>query len=474
MMITACASGPADMVEMRRALEAGDATPAELVEQAIEHAEAANAELNFIAWPNFNRARRQASVQHAGPLAGIPTLIKDMINEKGSPASWGATALRDNVADEDDPYTRAIRDAGLVSIARSTMPELGLNVVTESPLTGITRNPWSLDHAPGGSSGGGSAAVAAGVVPVAHASDGLGSIRHGAAPCGLVGLKPSRGRNVGDEAMRAISDLGVNGCVSRTVRDTAAWLEATQTRAPGAAFAPVPLVTRPIEGSLRIHAYSDIMRTGAAPDASVARVFADTIALMERLNHSVSDATLPFDGPSAIAVLHDITEGTFSRKLALLAQKLGVEVHPDDLEYRSRTLVEVGNRIDDAHYASAWQKADEMVAAYLRRLDEIDIWMTPTLGTEPVRVGVFSPDGAWLDQRDHLVDYAGYCWIDNFAGTPSISLPMGFSDTGLPIGVQFAACPGGEALLLALAYQIEAAIEWGRRTPPIWFGGASG
>lgn len=470
MTITAAASGPADMLAMRRALESGDTTAAILVDQAIERAEAANAALNFIASPNFNRARRQAAVSHAGPLAGIPTLIKDMIAEKGSPASWGATVLRNYIADEDEPYTSAIRDAGLVSIARSTMPEFGLNVVTESPLTGITRNPWNLDHSPGGSSGGGAAAVAAGVVPVAHASDGLGSIRHGAAPCGLVGLKPSRGRNIGDEAMRTISDLGVNGCVSRTVRDSAAWLNATQARAQEAAFAPVPLVTRPVESQLRIHAYGDIMRTGAAPDASVVRVFADTIALLGKLGHGVRDSALPFDGPEAIAVLHDITEGTFSRKLALLAERLGVEVRPEDLEYRSKTLVEAGNQIDDLRYASAWQQADRMVSAYLKQFDDIDIWMTPTLGTEPVRVGVFSPHAAWADQRDHLVDYAGYCWIDNFAGTPSISLPMGFGDNGIPIGVQFAARPGGEALLLALAYQIEAAVEWSQYKPLLWVG----
>lgn len=212
------------------------------------------------------------------------------------------------------------------------------------------------------------------------------------------------------------------------------------------------------------------MRTGAAPDASVVRVFADTIALLGRLGHSVHDAALPFDGPEAIAVLHDITERTFSRKLALLAERLGVEVRPEDLEYRSKTLVEAGNQIDDLRYASAWQQADRMVSVYLKQFDDINIWMTPTLGTEPVRVGVLSPHAAWADQRDHLVDYAGYCWIDNFAGTPSISLPMGFSDNGLPIGVQFATRPGGEALLLALAYQVEIAVEWSHNKPPLWVG----
>lgn len=470
MTTTVSAAAPTDMTAMRAAIEAGRTTPAALVEQAIERAEAVNPELNFIAWRTFERARAQASEPRAGPLAGVPTLIKDMLPEKGVPASWGAAALRDFIAPEDAPYTRAIADAGLISIARSAMPELGLNVVTESPLVGPTRNPWSLDHTPGGSSGGAAAAVAAGVVPIAHGSDGLGSIRHGAAPCGLVGLKPSRGRNIGDEALRSIADLNVNGCVSRTVRDTAAWLEATQTRILDAPFAPVPLVTTPIDTSLRIHAYSTIMRSGAAPDASVSRIFAETVGLLGRLGHTVADGPLPFDGPDAIRTLNDITEGMFTRRLGLLSDLIGIQIAPEDLEHRSATLIEAGNRIDDTRFAAAWQQMEGIVAAYLARLGEIDIWMTPTFGGETVRIGVFGPDVAWHDQSDQLVDYAGYCWIDNFAGSPSISLPLGFSDSGLPVGVQFAAKPGGEALLLALAYQLEAGVQWWRHIPPIWVG----
>jgi len=470
MTTTLSAEAPTDMTAMRAALEAGRTTSIALVDRAIERVEAINPELNFIACPTFDRARTQALQTQTGPLAGVPTLIKDMLPEKGVKASWGAAALRDFVAPESAPYANAIADAGLISIARSSMPELGLNVVTESPLVGVTRNPWSLDHSPGGSSGGSAAAVAAGVVPIAHGSDGLGSIRHGAAPCGLVGLKPSRGRNVGDEMLRSIADLNVNGCVSRTVRDTAAWLEAMQTRDPDALFAPVPLVAAPVERALRIHAYSTVMRTGAAPEPSVSRVFADTIDLLGRLGHSVADAPLPFDGEEAVELLHDITEGTFARRLGLLSDLIGVTIAPEDLEHRSATLVAAGERVDDERYAAVWQRMEGIVAAYLDRLGQIDIWMTPTFSTEIVRVGVFGPDGDWTDQRDHLVDYAGYCWIDNFAGSPSISLPMGFSDNGLPVGIQFATRPGGEALLLALAYQLEAAVEWWRRTPPLWVG----
>lgn len=458
-----------DMSTMLDDLAAGRTTPSALVDRAIARAEAVNPQLNFIAWPCFDRARAQAATPRPGPLAGVPMLIKDMLPEQDIPASFGSMALRDFIPPADAPYARAIADTGLISIARSAMPELGLNAVTESPLVGATRNPWSLDHTPGGSSGGSSAAVAAGVVPVAHASDGLGSIRHAAAPCGLVGLKPSRGRNAGEEAFRAITDLTVNGCVSRTVRDTARWLDATQTRDP-ACLPPVPLVTAPVGRSLRIHAYSRVMRTGALPDAGVQRVFADTFALLERLGHAVSDADLPFDGPEAAGLLGDITEGMFTRRLGALSQQIGISVAADDLEHRSATLIAAGDAIDDARYAAAWASMERLVAAYLGRLDAIDIWMTPTLSTEIPRIGVFGPDVGWLDQRDELIDYAGYCWIDNFAGTPAITLPMGFSGNGLPVGVQFAASPGGEALLLALAYQLEAATEWWRHTPPLWVG----
>ncbi|MGN6690729.1 MAG: amidase family protein, partial [Sphingopyxis sp.] len=198
--MTTTSSAPSDMTDMREAMAAGHITASALVDQAIERAEAANPQLNFLACPTFERARMQAGEPRPGPLGGVPTLIKDMLPEGGVPATFGSAALRDFVPPEDGPYARAIAGAGAISIGRSTMPELGLNAVTESPLFGPTRNPWNPDYTPGGSSGGGAAAVAAGVVPVAHASDGLGSIRHGAAPCGLVGLKPSRRRNAGEEA----------------------------------------------------------------------------------------------------------------------------------------------------------------------------------------------------------------------------------------------------------------------------------
>lgn len=462
-------SAPSDMTDMRAAMASGRVTASALVDRAIERAEAVNPQLNFIAWPTFERARGEAEEPRSGPLAGVPTLIKDMLPEKGIPASFGSAALRDFIPPDDAPYARAIKGAGLISIARSAMPELGLNAVTESPLLGPTRNPWNLDYTPGGSSGGGAAAVAAGVVPVAHASDGLGSIRHGAAPCGLVGLKPSRGRNAGEEAFRSIADLTVNGCVSRTVRDTAAWIEATQTRDPSC-LPPVPLVTSPVDHRLRIHAYSRVMRTGALPDASVQRVFGDAIAALGRLGHQVSDADLPFEGPAAMELLGTITEGMFSRRLGMLSQAIGIEVKAEDLEHRSATLIAAGEAVGDEQFASAWTAIERVVAAYLGRLEAIDIWMTPTLSTEIPRIGVFGPDISWDDQKDPLIDYAGYCWIDNFAGTPAISLPIGLSDNGLPVGVQFATRPGGEALLLALAYQLEASIEWQRHVPPIWVG----
>lgn len=158
-------SAPQDMTDMREAIASGRTTASALVDRAIERAETVNPRLNFIAWPTFERARGEAEETRPGPLAGVPTLIKDMLPEKGVPASFGSAALRDFIPPDDAPYARAMKSAGLISIARSAMPELGLNAVTESPLLGPTRNPWNPDYTPGGSSGGGAAAVAAGVVP---------------------------------------------------------------------------------------------------------------------------------------------------------------------------------------------------------------------------------------------------------------------------------------------------------------------
>jgi amidase len=216
------------------------------------------------------------------------------------------------------------------------------------------------------------------------------------------------------------------------------------------------------------------MRTGGAPDADVSRVFAHAIDLLSSLGHFVEDGPLPFDGPAAIKALGDITEGVFARRLGVLCAQVGIEIAPDDLEFRSATLLTAGKRIGDDRFDAAWSKMQTIVASYLDRLNDIDVWMTPTFSTEIVRIGVFGPDTAWEVQKDHLIDYAGYCWIDNFAGSAAVSLPLGFSTGGLPVGVQFTARPGDEAVLLSLAYQLEEAVEWWRHIPPIWVGDRDG
>lgn len=463
---------PADMIDMREAIVSGRTTPEYLIEQAIERLEAVNPQLNLIAWRAYDRARERAEAVGVGPLAGVPTMIKDHIDEEGLPNSFGSAALRDYIAPADAPYTKAIRDSGLISIGRSAMPELGLNAVTESPLVGPTRNPWNLDRSPGGSSGGSAAAVAAGVVPIAHASDGLGSTRHGAAPCGLVGLKPSRGRNAGDEAMKAMLDIAVHGCVSRTVRDTAAWFHATQSRSPDAAFTPAPLVTAAVDRPLAIRAHCTVMRTGDRPGTGVDRVFDAACELLGRLGHRVTDAELPFVGDQAISDLGDIITKRFPLSIDRMSLVIGRRLPIERLEQRSKSILRAAAAIEDGRLAGALSRMEGYVGNYLKQFDACDIWMAPTMGCDAVPIGTFGPETDWSAQLDDLLDFAGLCWIDNFAGTPSISLPMGFSDSGLPVGIQFAAKPGGEPLLLALAYQLEAATEWWRRTPPIWVGDA--
>lgn len=455
---------------MAAAVRRGDTTPLELVEAAIARLEAVNPLINAVALPNYDRARLQARDGLSGPLAGVPILIKDYLDEAGLPATQGSRLLRAHVAAADAPYAVAIRDAGLVSIGRSTVPEFAGSVSTESLLTGATRNPWNPRHSVGGSSGGSAAAVAAGVVPVAHANDFAGSIRHAAAPCGLVGLKASRGRMRGDEDARKPTDMLVQGCVSRTVGDTAAWLAATEARGANAPHRPVGIVDAALDQGLRIGVRSGLVRNGAAPDEDVLRIFEQTVRLLERLGHRVLSQPLGFDGARATRDLLDFFQARVARGLRAMEQRLGRALTVEDIEPPTLGLMEAGLKIPDSRLVEAGAGVAEAGARHAAQFESIDVYLTPVFSQPPVEIGVFGPEQSWAERRDAMMDYGNWCWLDNVAGTPAISLPMGFSRSGLPIGLQFSAAVGGEALLLKLAYQLERRVGWPNQRPPLWAG----
>ncbi|MBV7256439.1 hypothetical protein KCG44_06525 [Pacificimonas sp. WHA3] len=458
-----------DAVSQLAARERGDVTALQLVETAIRRLEAVNERINAVALPNFERARAMARAGTTGPLAGLPTLVKDNQRQAGLPYTQGSRALAGYIADETDPYAAAMEGAGLISIGRSTLPEYGLTATTEPLLTGPTRNPWNPDHSSGGSSGGSAAAVAAGVVPVAHANDGGGSIRIPAAACGLVGLKPSRGRMAGDDASDDATDLGVQGCVSRTVRDTAIWFNATQG---GPGFEPATLVTGPIARRLRVVGHLQ-RPDGSLPDADVQRVHGDAIALLETLGHNIGRNDTEIFGPElAEDFLHLWSRGAHLR-LEATKQLAGL---PDDFDLSQGfeplmlDMAARGGALTEEQMTQIVGRLEAFKARYRAGFANMDVLVTPVLGSAALAIGELSPTIPFADQADLLTAYAGFTGAENVAGLPAISLPVGESASGLPIGLQFVAAPGNEAMLLGLAFELEEALKWYERKPGIWVG----
>jgi amidase len=274
----------------------------------------------------------------------------------------------------------------------------------------------------------------------------------------------------GEEKSRTVSDTLVQGVVSRTVRDTAAWLAATETHASEALFAPTGLISGATKRRLKIGIHPAKPSDGKLPSAAVQDVLTKSAALLRRLGHDVRDQPLAFDGPSATVALMELWEGGVTRLLAVLEKQIGRPLTKDDLEPRRFQMAERGRVYSEDRLQAAVGVINDSAARYVAQFETIDVYMTPVFSTEPVKIGVFDPMGAWDEQRERLRDYACYCWIDNSAGTPAITLPLGWSPAGLPIGVQFAARPGGERVLLELAYQLERELMWSDRHPPTWVG----
>jgi len=457
---------PMDAVAMAEAIRRRKATAAELIDAAITRLEKVNPQINAVAYPNFERAREMAAASRTGQLAGVPTLIKDVASQAGLPFTFGSRVYRTRIGKADSAYVVAVERAGLISIGRSTTPELGLSGTTQSLLTGPTRNPWNLDHSVGGSSGGAAAAVAAGVVPVAHASDSGGSIRVPAAANGLVGLKPSRGRMVGSQNDHAITDLTVNNCVSRTVRDTAAWFAATEMTGEGARFAPVGVVVGSSQRRLRIGVHP-AENNGAPPSPDVEAVFAKALPLLRRLGHKVTGQPLAFDIARANDAMRVMFGAAAAGRVKAVGVDLGREPGPDDLEPLTLGLAEIGRRSPPDALGAAMATLAEAVAGYTAQFEIIDVYMTPTQNKPPPPLSYLAPTLAAEIQMERVFSFAP-TWIDNVAGAPAITLPMGETRDGLPLGLQFSTRPGGEATLLQLAFELERELRWYLRTPPIW------
>jgi amidase len=457
-----------DAVGLRALIRDGEVTAAEVEEVAREALEAAHAQLNALTLPLFTPALEHEA---DGPLGGVPFLIKDSGPfARGVPFALGSRSIRGATAMVDHDLMTRFRAAGLVTLGQTTAPELGLSFATESALHGATRSPWELARGTGGSSGGAAALVAAGAVPLAHGNDGGGSIRIPAACCGLVGLKPSRGRTpsgpyAGEVGFGLIVEFGL----ARTVRDAAHLLDAVS--APPVAdkyFAPPP--ARPYAeevgaepGRLRV-ALTTAAWSGVPVDPQVAGVTATAGKVLELLGHEVTEATPALDA-------EDLVEAAMLGVYGTGGAVLRAPRRPDAslMEAVSRRVMgetEAASALDLLAAVEAQHRVTRPVGLFLSRYD---LLVTPTLGQLPAPHGTLDyddPDHTARSWLRRIFEYGPFTAAFNISGHPAVSLPIGQSREVLPIGVQLVAGYGREDLLLRVAAQLEQAVPWHARVPP--------
>ena len=452
-----------DAIGLRELMRGGLVTAAEVEDAARAALARADAELNALALPPFDPALDRAA---EGPFAGVPFLIKDGgPTAEGVPFSCGSRSLQGIVAPHDSELMRRFRSAGLVTLGLTAVPELLINFSTESVRHGTTRNPWDLARGVGGSSGGAAALVAAGAVPVAHANDGGGSIRIPASCCGLVGLKPSRGRvPCGPDLGEVQFGMAESFALTRTVRDAAHLLDAVQGIAVGDKYtAPPP--GRPYAGelgadpgTLRV-AVTTRAWNGAAVDPEVASAAMRAGRVLEQMGHVVTDASPPIDWDDVMrTVVPTVT--AFVAAPFLTAPR---RPDPDRLEAVSRRFLREAEALSALDLLAALDAQNRVTRAVAEFFTGHDLLVTPTLGQLPAPHGTLRYDDpghtvtTWLES---LHAYGPFTNVFNVTGQPAISLPLGRSEGGLPIGVQLVAGYGREDRLLRVAARLEEAMPW--------------
>ena len=466
-----------DATAQAELVASGKVSPAEMVNAAIERVERYDGALNALTYRWFEAARELASSSQlpVGPFRGVPYLLKDLYAaEAGKPLSNGSKAYKaaDYISSEDTTLVSRYKASGLISIGRSNSPEFGSVPVTEPEAWGPTRNPWDLSRTPGGSSGGSAAAVAAGIVPIAHASDGGGSIRIPAACCGLVGLKVSQGR-ISMGPYRDESNLGVEHCVSRSVRDSARLLDATHGPGIGdVIIAPSPL--RPFieevgadPGRLRI-GFLDFNPRGGDVHADCVDGVHKTAKLLESLGHHVEpgfpDIFSDNEIGRAFSMLWSTNMGTAIRRFS---EALGREMTPDDIEAMNWAQAEFAKGVNGVDFSLAQASSIQFRRAIQSWWTKgWDLLLTPTLSAPPLPVGSMPNNPA----RPMTPLMTAGAWVSftsqfNISGQPAISLPLHRNAEGLPIGMQLAAAYGREDVLIRVASQLEQAAPWAHLTP---------
>lgn len=462
-----------DTIGLADLVAAGDVTSAELVEASISRIESRNPTLNAVVGERYDAARAEAADPVAGPLGGVPFLVKDLgCDVAGLRSTRGSRLFADVIAPVDSELTARFKRAGLVILGNTNTPEFGKNASTEPLLFGPTHNPWNTEHSTGGSSGGSAAAVAAGIVPSAHANDGGGSIRIPASECGLVGLKPTRGRTPNWPTPGTFAyPVSVGHVVTRTVRDSAAILDAIAGGLPGDPFPAPPApetgtflaATRSAPRRLRI-AMSTESPTGLGIHPAGVAAIERTAAVLEALGHEIVvempqyDVSLP--GPVVSTIMGVASAHTVETRLA----ELGRSLQPDDLEpfsafLHERVLATTGEQVHVA--LQQLEILSRQFAAFHARND---LWLTATLAVPSPKLGYL--DTTSIDAMfTRAARFSELTAPFNVTGQPAISVPAGFDENGLPVGIQLVGPHCSEALLLQVASQLEEAQPWPRLAP---------
>ncbi|WP_406238835.1 amidase [Nocardia sp. NBC_01009] len=483
------ATGLAELVARR------EVSPTELLDVAIERAEQVNGRINAIVRPMYDIARTRSRGELSGPLAGVPFLIKDLMQDyAGLPTGGGSRALRNQVAPDHSAVVERWLDAGLVIFGKTNTPEFGAKGITKPEVHGPTRNPWHLDHTPGGSSGGSAAAVAAGIVPVAGANDGGGSIRIPAACCGLFGLKPGRGLvPCGPRHAEYLHGAATDGVVSRTVRDTALMLDILTTRPdPGGPY----LSARPNESYRELARRTPTrLRVGYPTRSpidtpvhaeSVAAVD-HTVALLTRLGHDVEPVEFELDGQRMAA---DFLTMWYTEIASTTAEAEHITgAHATEFELDTRLLAAAGRALKAPDYAAAHHRWNDYTRTLAAFHENYDLLLTPTLGHPPIRIGQLETPALlrFLGTTLLRLGLAGpltkstpwkqtvlanlasvpFTQLANITGRPAMSVPLYRLPHGLPLGVQFIGGLGSEPTLLALATQLESESPWAHHEPAL-------
>jgi amidase len=453
------ALGTYDAVGLVAAMHAGDVSVPEVVDAAIARAEKLDPELNGIAYPAFDRAREAARDPRPGYFAGVPTWLKDNVQVAGMPTMDGADAWVPRTSRTDGDFARMFLATGLLPLGKTQLSEYGFSPSAEHPRLGPVRNPWDPSRSAGASSAGSAAMVAAGVVPLAHANDGGGSIRIPAAVNGLVGLKPTRDRLAQDKVMRDMPIRIVSdGVVSRSVRDTAAFFHEAEKVYRALHLPPIGDITRPARARLRVGVATTVLGRTATPE--VTELTLKTASLLESLGHRVEEATVPV----APTLPDDFL--LYWSSLALYLVRSGRRAHgrswdPTRLDNLTHGLARHARRhLPRLPVAIARLRRSRRASA--RFFATYDVLLTPTLAGETPSIGHLDPRQDYDTVMGRIQDWLSVTPWQNATGDPAISLPLATTASGLPQGMMFGAGAGREALLLELAYELEEAHPFAR------------